>query len=270
MNTPRSWSSREEAVLLLNAYFDNELDAASALEVERRLASDASLKAEYDRMSALRTALRAAHGETRAPDDLRRRIAAIANAEAAGTTAVVPMRTKPASRYAWRQMAAAASLAAVVTSIGMLGAGLGPWNDTQLAEIVAGHQRALLAREPFDVASSDRHTVKPWFDSKLALSPKIVDLGEAGFPLVGGRVDVVGGKAVPVSVYKRREHLISLMAIPHASASDDGSGAKPSTRDGYAVRSWRGRDFDYSAVSDVAEHELDEFVARWRAGAKAN
>ena len=93
-------------------------------------------------------------------------------------------------------MAAAAIIAAVLASGGTY-LGLrqaAPTNE--IAAIVAGHQRALLATEPFDVASSDRHTVKPWFDSKVALSPQVLDLSDAGFPLAGGRVDVIDGKAV--------------------------------------------------------------------------
>ena len=86
----------------------------------------------------------------------------------------------------------------------------------EIAAIVADHQRALLAAPPFDIASSDRHTVKPWFDSKLALSPQVVDLAGAGFPLAGGRVEIVDGKPVPVLVYQRRAHIISVVAIPRA------------------------------------------------------
>jgi hypothetical protein len=56
----------------------------------------------------------------------------------------------------------------------------------EIAAIIADHQRALLAAVPNDVASSDRHTVKPWFDNKLALSPQVLDLSDAGFPLAGG------------------------------------------------------------------------------------
>jgi anti-sigma factor RsiW len=134
----------------------------------------------------------------------------------------------------------------------------------ELAEIVAGHQRALLATSPFDVASSDRHTVKPWFDAKLAVSPQIIDLADAGFPLVGGRVDEVDGHPVPTIVYKRHAHVISLTAVPKPGSKDDGAPPTHATRDGYSVFAWPGRDFNYSAVSDVAPSELEEFVSRFR------
>ena len=78
MNKPSSWTSREEALLLLNAYLDNELDAASVLEVEGRIGSDATLKAEYDRLLELRAALASHLAKDRASDALRQRVAAIA------------------------------------------------------------------------------------------------------------------------------------------------------------------------------------------------
>jgi len=265
MNNPPSWTSREESLLLLNAYIDDELDAASVLDVERRIDSDATLKAELSRLTELRTALSAHIGKERASDALRRRIAAIV--EAPTTRVVSAQRARTARSFDWRQMAAAAAVAACLASAGTYIGLHQTVSNGEIAQIVAGHQRALLATSPFDVASSDRHTVKPWFDGKLAVSPQVVDLADAGFPLVGGRVDVVDGHPVPTTVYKRREHLISLTAVPKPGSKDDGGPATHATRDGYSLLVWPGRDFSYSAVSDVAPSELEEFAARWRGAA---
>ena len=266
MNKPTSWSTREESLLLLNAYLDGELDAASILEVERRIGTDAALQAELARLAELRNAFATHVGKDRASAALRKRLAAIA--EPADVRPATRTRAKSDLRsFDWRQMAAAAAVAAVLASAGTYVGLQQTATNGGVAEIVAGHQRALLATSPFDVASSDRHTVKPWFDSKLAVSPQIVDLAEAGFPLVGGRVDVVDGHAVPTSVYKRREHVISLTAVPKPGSKDDGAPATRATRDGYSLLTWPGRDFTYAAVSDVAPNELEEFASRWRSGA---
>jgi anti-sigma factor RsiW len=266
MNNPPSWTSREESLLLLNAYLDNELDAASVLDVERRIGSDAALKVELDRLTELRNALSTHVGKERASDTLRRRIAAIAEEPKTGVVRTRRARTSAPS-FDWRQMAAAAAVAACLASAGTYIGLQQTASNGEIAEIVAGHQRALLATSPFDVASSDRHTVKPWFDGKLAVSPLIVDLADAGFPLVGGRVDVVDGHPVPTIVYMHREHVISLTAVPKPGSKDDGGPATHATRDGYSLLVWPGRDFSYSAVSDVAPSELEEFAARWRGGA---
>jgi len=268
MNKPPSWTSREESLLLLNAYLDDELDAASVLEVERRIGTDAALRAELARLTELRDALVKHVGKDRASADFQRRIAAIADVPGAKPLPYARPRVLTRS-FDWRQMAAAAALAAVLASAGTY-VGLQQTASTgEIAELVAGHQRALLATAPFDVASSDRHTVKPWFDGKLALSPQVIDLNDAGFPLAGGRLDVVDGKPVPVSVYHRRQHVISLIAMPRIGSKDEGQPLTHATRDGYFVLSWPGRDFEYAAVSDLAEPELEEFVSRWRSGAAA-
>jgi anti-sigma factor RsiW len=261
MNNPPSWSSREESLLLLNAYLDNELDAASVLDIERRLATDPALSAEHDRLAQLRSTLASHLTTQRASDDFRRRIAAIAEPS---RNVVVPLPSRPARSYDWRQMAAAAVVAATVATGGMYGVLRQNTDANEIAAVVADHQRALLAATPFDVASSDRHTVKPWFDSKLALSPQVVDLAGSGFPLAGGRVEIVDGKPVPVLVYQRRAHIISVVAVPRAGQKDTTEPSLASTKDGYFVIQWHGRDFDYTVVSDLAESELNEFVARWR------
>jgi anti-sigma factor RsiW len=263
MNNPPPWTAREESLLLLNAYIDNELDAASVLDVERRIDLDATLKAELSRLTELRTALSAHVGKERASDALRRRIAATVEAPNTGVVPTPRPRTSARS-FDWRQMAAAAAAAAFIASAGTYIGLHQTQSNGEIAEIVAGHQRSLLATSPFDVASSDRHTVKPWFDGKLAVSPQIIDLADAGFPLVGGRVDVVDGHPVPTIVYKRHAHLISLTAVPKPGSKDGNAPPTHATRDGYTLVVWPGRDFTYSAVSDVARSELDEFVSRFR------
>jgi anti-sigma factor RsiW len=261
---PTSWSSREESLLLLNAYIDDELDAASVLDVERRLESDAALKAEHDRLRQLRSALQSDVARERASDDLKRRIAQIAEPPGVVVISLRSSRFSFKTRDDWRRLAVAASLAAFVAGAGTYGILRQDPVSNDVAAIVSDHRRALLAATPYDVASSDRHSVKPWFDSKLALSPQVVDLAAWGFPLAGGRVEILDGKAVPVLVYQRRAHVISVVAVPHGGEGAAAAPARPETRDGYSVIHWRGRDFDYFAVSDVAESELSEFVARWR------
>jgi anti-sigma factor RsiW len=260
-----SSADREEALLLVNAYVDGELDAAAMLDLETRMESDQALKAEYDRVMALRRRILNGVPRDTASGALRNRVEELlvpVEANAVGGKRV-------AITFDWRQMAAAVVIAAGLASGATQLALRSSAPDLSIAAIVSGHQRALLAAEPYDVASSDRHTVKPWFDSKLALSPKIVDLTSSGYPLAGGRIDIVDDRKVPVLVYMRREHVISVIAIPEPSSEDNGAAVLRQTRDGYTLLSWRGQDFRYAAVSDVAEPELSDFVVRWRAGASS-
>ena len=248
--------------LLLNAYLDGELDASAALAFERRLASEADLKAELERLAALLGAVGANVGKDVASDALRRKIAVLAGPPQAAMRVSTRM-------FDWRQMATSALFAALIASGGTLLAlhrdevGVG-----DIASLVAEHRRALLAASPLDVASSDQHTVKPWFDAKLALSPQVIDLSASGFPLAGGRVEVVGGKLVPAMVYRRREHLVSLVAVPRAAGSGERSRDTHVSQDGYTVLGWPGRDFDYYAISDIPPDDLAAFAALWRTAAR--
>ena len=119
-----------------------------------------------------------------------------------------------------------------------------------------------MAPQPIDVASSDRHTVKPWFNGRIPAAPRVVDLATDGFALVGGRLDVVGRAPVPTLVYRYRLHLISLTAIPDGAAL----AAAPAARavDGYNLVHWRDEGVSYWAVSDLAYAELDEFARLFR------
>jgi anti-sigma factor RsiW len=130
-------------------------------------------------------------------------------------------------------------------------------------QIVAGHIRGLLAPQPFDIASSDRHTVKPWFTSHLPESPQVPDLAGQGFVLVGGRVDVVGHDPVATIVYKHAKHTVSLTTLPTGQSVSD------QTIAGYNVRSWSDPEFTYIAVSDIPPEDLASFERAFSAESPA-
>ena len=130
--------------------------------------------------------------------------------------------------------------------------------DPIAGQIVAAHIRALMAPQPIDVASSDRHTVKPWFDGRIAFAPVVVDLAAQGFPLVGGRVDVVDLQPVPALVYRAGKHLISVVEIPASSAAT--SAPAESTDRGYETLRWSDGKATWWAVSDASDAEMRAFV----------
>ena len=245
---------REDDLMLVNAYADGELDAAAALALERRMASDRSLQEAYDRIKALRSAMRMKLAPEPVSESFRRRIGKIA----------LPERISSAATFNWRQLAASVVVAAVLGS-GVTYLGLGQMvGSTTIDALVADHQRSLLATSPVDVASSDHHTVKPWFDQHLAVSPPVPDLSSAGFVLAGGRVEIIDGKAAPTLVYQLRKHLISVVAQPRTGGGQAVSNVQSTGRDGYGVVRWEDPDFNYYAVSDIGISELQSFVDAWR------
>jgi len=240
----------EERDMLLNAYFDGELDAVSASRFEARLTADPDLAADLLRLKQLRARLRADIADDLPPAALRRRIAARFTA---------PAWLRP---QAWQALAASLVVGIALGSVGTFGVLPTRPADTTADQVVASHIRALMAPAPADVASSDHHTVKPWFDGKVAFAPQVIELAPAGFPLVGGRVDVVGLEPVPALVYRAGKHLISLIEMPSDSAA-----AGPATRRmdrGYETVSWTENRITYWAVSDASDEELQAFVKALR------
>ncbi len=240
--------------LLLNAYVDGELDPAHALEFERRLAGDPALEAERLRIEALRSALRQRLPRHTASPRLRQRVAALAQPVAGASHGHWGRQ--------WGRMAASIVIAVIAGSAATYVA-LGPGSRETVADVVvASHMRSLMASQPIDVVSSDRHTVKPWFNGKLPQSPRVVDLAAQGFPLVGGRIDVIGLSPEPTLVYRHDKHLISLTAVPKSQSG----GPPPRAIEGYNIVRWSDGELAYWAVSDLATPELEDFVRDFRAG----
>ena len=239
--------------LQMNAYYDGELDPASAIEFERRLADDESLKARYNRLLSLRRAVRSLP-QYEMPPGLQARIKSTLDADRPGQ-AGRPAQARRLGHRSWsfQALAAATVFGAVISSSVMLTIQRYDLRDDVARQVVAGHIRGQLAPQPFDVASSDRHTVKPWFTSRLPESPQVPDLSAQGFVLVGGRVDVIGHDPVATIVYKHAAHTVSLTTLPPRQSVSDQSVA------GYNVRSWGDTQFTYIAVSDLPSTDLATF-----------
>jgi len=249
MATELSSRSTEGDTLLVHAYLDGELDVASALRANQRIEEDPGLKAELATMSALQVKLRGTFAREAVPLTLRSRVGKIASTQ------------RNWARPTWMAMAASVLMAAVLS-------GSSTWlvlrslaGDQIRAEIVDSHMRALLSQRPTDVASSERHTVKPWFNTRLPAAPRVADLSTDGFPLIGARLDVVGGSPVPTLVYGRRLHIISLTAVPVGKLLGETTSASVK---GYNVLSWTDGDTKFWAASDLNMHELEAFAKLFR------
>jgi len=232
--------------LLLHAYVDGELDPVNALAVGRSIAANPELKAEVERIEALRRAMQDGLPREPVPVSVVRKIDA-----AIGRTPAVPAPT-------WRLLAASVVLALGIGSTATWLALSSLAIDQTAQSLVDGHVRALMAPQAADVASSERHTVKPWFNGRIPQSPQVADLAAQGFPLAGGRVDVIDNAPVATLVYHRRKHVISVSALPNAAGT-----AQPALRrsiSGYNLVQWTRGGTTYWATSDLNVPELTEFA----------
>jgi anti-sigma factor (TIGR02949 family) len=242
----------DEARPRLEACLDGELAADERADLREHIAGCAECGAQWAALQRLREGIRRDAPLYRASEGLRADVLAAIRRERRGSAALLGP--------GW--LAYAASLLLAVA----LGAG-GTWliagerqQDTIAEEVIDSHLRSLLADHLTDIASSDRHTVKPWFAGRTELSPPGVDLAAAGFPLVGGRLDLIAGKPVPALVYRTGKHVINVFVLP----AGEGDRAQTLTRRGYTLRHWRQGDLGYWAVSDASPDEFAKFEAAFR------
>jgi anti-sigma factor RsiW len=240
--------NHEQVTELIHPYVDGELDVSNLRLVEEHLQSCEACRSAEVRLRAFREALRSRAPAYRAPARLRKNI----------RTAV--RREERAARpgLSWfGPWVAAAACTLLITSLVLFQLNRAARNSAA-DEVIGNHVRSLLATHLVDVASSDQHTVKPWFNGKVDFAPEVRDFANEGFPLVGGRVDYLDGKSAVALVYRRNQHPINVFVTPGNSETD----APPSavTRRGYHLFQWARGGLNYWAVSDLNAEELRQFV----------
>ena len=248
-----------EMVLLVQAEFDGELDAAQAATLQVHRAQCPVCQAAALELTQARELFRELPYRT-TPDAVRERVLAGLDA-ARPKPALSPAMSLLSSRFhSWRHSTMGFGLgAACAAAVAFLV--LSPAEQSLTEQVIAGHVRALQPGHLEDVPSTDQHTVKPWFDGRIDFAPPVKDLAPNGFPLQGGRLDYIGGRPVAALIYQRDKHIIDLFAWPAAS----GLKLAPefTERNGYNVLHWVDNNTELWAVSDVAPDQLHKFVSDW-------
>lgn len=245
----------EEVRPRLDAYLDGELAETEKTLLRGHLESCPECGPEIAALERLRDGIRQAAPDYRAPAELRSRIRFALRREAAGGAPIISRAP------GWLAYAASLLLAVAVGSGGTF-LMLGERQEDAIAnEVIDSHLRSLLADHLTDVQSSDKHTVKPWFAGRTELSPPGVDLAAEGFPLIGGRLDLIAGKPVPAVVYRAGKHIINVFVLP----TQPGDRGEIVTHRGYTLRHWDEGDLGYWAVSDASPDEFAKFERAFRA-----
>ncbi len=245
----------DEAGVLLHALLDGELDAGHAREVEAHIAGCPRCAAQLRDYREMRRVMSGANLSFAAPAALRSRIDASIPAAAARTPA--PSRRSLLQGFAFGTALSAAAAASVLFVVVR-------WDQDQriLGDVVSAHLRSLQADHLTDVPSTDQHTVKPWFNGKLAVAPPVADLTAQGFTLLGGRLDYIDGKAVAAIVYRRRVHVINLFVAQTSSAIEP-TAARHEMVQGFNIRRWTEQGLRFIAISDISADELADFGAKF-------
>jgi len=246
----------DEAEILLHALIDGELDASHAREVEAHLATCAKCSAAARDYREMKKAIAQGGLRYTAPPELRRRI-----------EASLPQAQAPTRRALLKGFAMGSAVSAIAAT-GLFAIVLRGDDEERLqTAFVSAHLRSLQAGHLTDVVSTDQHTVKPWFNGRLDVSPPVIDLGPQGFALIGGRLDYVDGRPVGAVIYRRRQHVINLFVAQ--GASSEPRAATMETVQGFNIRHWSERGLDYWAVSDLAKEELANFGDKFEAATRA-
>jgi anti-sigma factor RsiW len=241
-----------DALAFLAAYLDEELGVADAIRVEQHLTGCAVCRDAQKEMLLLRSDIQELG--YRPPPELARRVREQVRQAARSEAGI-----RSGVRARWLYWAAAAAAVLIVCAI-LITTRSG--NSLIAEEIVDGHIRSLQAGHLVDVPSSDRHTVKPWFQGKLDFAPTVPDLTDRGWVLQGGRLDYVGGRAVAALVYQRRKHEINVFVWPNRARAVD-SIRREDDR-GYHLLHWDGPSSTYWIVSDLDPTELLELARALR------
>ena len=261
----------EHAQPLVAAYADGELQGMRRRSVEKHLRSCARCAAAHADILALRARIRSDVPHFAAPPGLQERVRAmVASTPPSRTLAPASRRgwfpgggilagaARVPARWQWISSGALAGSAATVLAF-VVGTAVVDWRAGQdlATQAVAGHVRATLDHRLIEVASSDRHTVKPWLSERLDYSPPVRDLAADGFPLLGGRLTRLEGRSTATLVYGYRKHTIDVFVRPEPLAV-------PALRElrGFNVAHATGAGFDWLAVSDAGPDVLDAFLHR--------
>ena len=240
---------------LLGALLDGELDPRNSGELHAHLAHCEDCMRSYRADEAVRTSLSRVGLRHDLPQALRSRIMRNLAAPAGGRTR---LRDGLLRWIVWAGWPVAVCVSA------LLALTLAGRRTEVRDEVIALHVRSLLADHVSDVASSDGHTVKPWFAGKLDFAPPVPDLAAAGYRLIGARLDYLAGHEVAALVYQKRDHLINVVV---GSRDSSGAGASlpcptlpaAATDRGYSLRAWVASGLCFVAISDINPQDLKAF-----------
>jgi len=242
----------EEMQQKIEAYLDGELTLSDQRDMEEHLAQCNRCSAVLHNLRALSASVKKV-GTVTAPISLRRKI----------KSGLREMTGEGADAFNWRHLLGVGVGSAVFASFCvwffMTFTALSPLQPQPTEELIAAHVRSMMVSHLTDVASSDKHTVKPWFNGKLDFSPSVLDLQEHGYQLVGGRLDYLQKQPVAALVYKHRAHIINVF-IRRADSAATAKPAGYTHQQGYNLIRWRKDGLDYALVSDLNEKELRQMA----------
>ena len=265
MREPPNPPNCQRARRMLDGWLDGELDPATSAEIAQHITQCPDCLALRSERERLRTTLRASAPRYAAPAALRELHAQPASRAAAAEPAP-PISTRVVSWWQALLMAGAASAATALVTIMLVHApGDQAMRDAAheaalplREQVVTRHVASLSGAHLIDVASSDSHVVKPWFQGKIDFAPMVRDLSKQGFILLGARQERIAGRPALAVVYKIRNHPVNLFIWREPKVRD--AALSLTTVRGFSVGAWAAGGLEFAAVSDVEAADLERFA----------
>lgn len=238
---------------LMHSYLDDELDKTMRFGFTEHLATCTECQHQLEELQLLKTAVKAKAPYYSAPASLTESL------RASLQLPEEPVPTAAIKVDYWKNLR---NWLAPLMSAGVFAAALALYiatpsvEDNWADEAVSSHVRSLMGEHLTDVASSDKHTVKPWFTGKLDFSPPVYDFAAQGFPLLGGRLDYLQHQTAAALSYRHDKHIINTFIVP---TTEPDSPAQTESRRGYNIITWRQNHMRFIVVSDMDKGELETF-----------
>ena len=239
----------EEARESLEAFADGELESTRQLAMETHLAECASCKEAAERITSFSLLDRMNMPAYKAPPELKSKVRAA-------------LRKEDKPNFRWlrehgRQFAYAAALIVLSCALAWIRLSIAPSKNKELiAEAISNHSRSLMVSHMVDCASADQRTVRPWFTGKLGYSPPVADLSQAGYTLIGGRVDILAQRPVAAIVYQHGKQVINLFVWP---ATDLKIEMDVQSQRGYHFCGWNRAGLNFFCISEISAADLETF-----------
>ena len=252
----------QEMELLIQADIDGELSAADAAAVIAHTASCAQCMRVYSELRVLQRSIRQGLMRSMPSADFRAMLEAKIALDIKSQSVSLHPGVSATSRMRWRVIPAFGTGAVLAASLMFIL--LTPAEPMLADAVVAGYIRALQPGHLLDVVSNDQHNVKPWFEGRLDFSPPVKNFAELGFPLEGGRLDYLQGRAVAALIYRRGKHPINVFIWPDSDRITWRDASTIAVRNGYHIGHWVQGGMVFWAVSDLNEAELSKFIQLWK------
>jgi anti-sigma factor RsiW len=237
--------------ITLAAYLDGELQPEEASAAHKHIANCTSCASEIAELAALRRGLRSARGKYTPDSEFRRKVQR-------------QIITRPRPHAPQRYIPTLLALAAILL-IAIFWSSHSYKTDA-FAEIADLHINALSSANPLDVVSTDRHTVKPWFEGRIPFSFNVPELAGSEFNLLGGRVIYFHQQPGAQLIVGMKQHKISVLVFQEspqlARAFQISSGAQ--RRNTFNVETWESQGLRYFVIGDTESAEISALARSFR------